>query len=365
MNPFLVNRRIDLVDFEDLKLFMLEHDNLYCIAVPENRKRQNLEDFQNAILANGPRPSTVTPDNIGTITSVRYGVFVIMHHLWTNGVNFDVLDVGSHIGDFGLKAGSFIRTSGKSSRVITFDPSEAGALVPYSIELNRLENIVKHEMLAVSDTSGLVLFQYSPGHADAGTIVSGSPNAAGLAGIWLKRIQQLPLRRRFIAFWQLGFAAIKRLMKGGKIDTRYSLISHSVDILEYLKNNQINGNLFVKVDIEGYDPRVINHLLKLLPQRKLFIIFEFTPMRFVDREDSISYLKKLSKDFHLFDLFYCPNPTRFALITPDNIPSFVAEIENRQHGYTDLFLLDKRSPACDELLNRLGLLVPQPDSMIL
>src|SRR5579863_511688 len=117
MNSFLVNKRIDLVDFDDIKLFMLEDENSYRVAVPSNRKHQNLEDFQKAILRDGPRPSLVTPDNVGKITSARHGVFLTMHHLWTLGVDFDVFDVGSHIGDFGLKTASFMRTHGKKNRV--------------------------------------------------------------------------------------------------------------------------------------------------------------------------------------------------------------------------------------------------------
>ena len=354
-----------LVKFDDLNLFMLEDDNLYRTAVPENRKRQNLEVFQQTNLTDGPRPAPVTPANVGEVTSVRHGIFVVMHHLWTNGVEFDVLDVGSHIGDFGLKAGSFIRTCGKNSRVVTFDPSEAGALVPYSIQVNRLETIVTHEMLAVSDISGLALFQYSPGYSEAGVIAAESQDTKGLAAVWLKRFSQLPLRQRLTAYFQLGMAAIKRLLHAGKINTRYSLIANSVDILEYLERQRFEKNLFVKIDIEGYDPRVIDRLLSLLPERKLFVIFEFTPQRFTTPQAAEDYLRKLAQDFVLFDLYYCPNPTRFNLISPAQIKSFVSEVSNRQQGYTDIFLLDKRSPACEQLQARLAKLAAEPDATLL
>lgn len=365
MDAFLVNKRVDLVDFDDLKLFMLEEDNLYCVAVPEKRKRQNLEAFQKMISANGPQPFPITPENISRATSARYGVFVVMHHLWSHGLDFDVLDVGSHIGDFGLKVGSVIRTFGKTSRVITFDPSEAGALVPYSIEINRLEGIVKHEMLAVSDMGGLVLFQYRPGHSEEGVITAENQNAAGLATVWLKRFRHLPARQRLAAYCHLAFSAIKRLMQSGKINTRYSLIAHGIDILEYLKCNQLETNLFIKIDIEGYDPRVIDRLLNLLPERNLFMIFEFTPIRFASLLEAACYLEKLSNNFYIFDLYYCPNPTRFTEIPQKNLEAFTAEVGARQQGYTDVFLLDRRSPACEELLKRLNSLVNEPDAQML
>lgn len=365
MDAFLVNKRIDLVDFDDLKLFMLEDDNLYCVAVPNDRKHQNVEDFQRAILAKGPRQSSVTPDNVSKVKSARYGVYVTMHHLWEHGVEFDVLDIGSHVGDFGLKAGSFIRSCSKRSRVVTFDPSEAGALVPYSIEINKLEDIVKHEMLAVSDLDGLALFQYRPGHAEEGVITNANQSAGALASTWLKRFRQLPLKQRLVAYFGLGVSALKRLMNSGKIVTSYSLIARSVDILDYLKRNQHVANLFVKIDIEGYDPRVIDRLLKLLCERKLFIIFEFTPPRFASQGEAVSYLEKLSQDFYVFDLYYCPNPTRFTRISPDKLTAFAAEVRNRSQGYTDVFLLDKRTPDCEKLLKRLNELAPEPDAHML
>jgi FkbM family methyltransferase len=365
INPFLVNKRIDLVDFDDLKLFMLEDDNSYRIAVPGKRKHQNLENFQKSILTGEPRQSFVTPANAKQVTSARYGIFLVMYHLWSQGVDFDVFDIGSHIGDFGLKVASFIRTHGKKSRVVTFDPSEAGALVPYSIEINRLENIIKHEMLAVSDMGGLVLFQYRPGHSDEGVITDANQDATSLASTWIKRFWKLPLRKRFKAYLGLGFSAIKRLTQTGKIVQSYSLIARSVDVLDYVASNKYDLNLFVKIDIEGYDPRVINRLLNLLPQRKLYIIFEFAPLRFTGSEDGAKYLKTLSNDFHLFDLYFCPNPTRIKLITPDQIDAFVVEVSNRRQGYTDIFMLDKRTPACALLLERLAALVPEPDALML
>jgi FkbM family methyltransferase len=365
MSPFLVNKRIDLVDFDGLKLFMLEDDNLYRSAVTENRKRQNLETYQKKISAENPPAPPITPGNMQRQISARHSVWVTMHYLWENGLNFDVLDIGSHIGDFGIKAGNFIRCCGQNSRVVTFDPSEPGALVPYSIELNGLEKIVKHEMLAVSDTSGLVLFQYRPGHSEEGAIVTENKDAAGLAAFWLKRFNQLPLRKRFAAYFGLGVSAMKRLLKSGKINTRYSLIARAVDVLEYLDQNQFESNLFVKVDIEGNDPRVIDRLLSLLTQRKLFFIFEFTPARFADQREAAAYLKKLSRDFLIFDLYYCPNPTRCTAILPDQIDAFTAEVAARPHGYTDVFLLDQRTPKCDQLVQRLSALSTEPDAIML
>jgi len=118
----------------------------------------------------------------------------------------------------------------------------------------------------------------------------------------------------------------------------------------------------VKIDIEGYDPRVIDRLLKVLPDRKLFIVFEFTPQRFASHPAAVNYLKQLAKDFVVFDLYYCPNPTRFKCINDAVFDAFVDEVSGRPHGYTDLFLLDRRTPAVQKLQQHLTQLVPEPDA---
>jgi FkbM family methyltransferase len=365
MDAFLVNKRIDLVDFDGLKLFMLEDDDLYRTAVPEARKHQDVDTYQQSLAAQGPPPGPVTPANVRQVASTRHGISVVIHHLWEHGVDFVVLDIGSHIGDFGLKIANLIRTFNRRTKVISFDPSEPGALVPYSIELNRLGHVIKHEMLAVSDGDGLSLFRYRPGFTSGGEIATATQGAAALAATWLRRFRQLPLRRRISAYLALAFAGLKRMMRLGKVVDSYSLIVRSVDILGYLERNRFEGDVFAKIDIEGHDPRVVNRLLRLIAQRKLFLVFEFTPIRYASHETAVDYLEKLNQHFHFFDLYYCPNPTRFQQISPKDLSSFVAEVRLRSQGYTDVFLLDKRTPACEELIKRLAALLPEADTTIL
>jgi hypothetical protein len=110
---------------------------------------------------------------------------------------------------------------------------------------------------------------------------------------------------------------------------------------------------------------VINRLMNLMPQRMLFVIFEFTPQRFAGRDDAADYLRRLAKDFLLFDIYYCPNPTRFDSISEKAVDDFVAEVVNRAHGYTDVFLLDRRAPDCNTLVSRLASLRREPDALVL
>ena len=359
MNAFLINRRIDLVDFEGLKLFMFEDDNLYQTLIPPHRKHQDLRAYQRSV----PVLSPVTPANVHTVTSARYGSLLVLNHLWEHKVDFVVLDIGSYVGTFALKVASFIRTFGRDTKVISFDPSEVGALVPCSIELNKLDAIVKHEELAVSDLDGFVLFRHQPCHADAGAVIVSNLGSGELAALWLRRTFRLPFRQMVRGLFLLALQAVKRLVRRNV--RGYTLIVRSVDILGYLERIHCETNLFVKIDIEGYDPQVIDRLLTQLGQRLIFIIFEFTPIRFSNNQEAVLYLERLGESFHLFDLYYCPNATRIRRIDPRALRGFVAEVGRRPHGYTDVFMLDKRTPGCAELLNRLASLAEEADGVVL
>lgn len=361
MKPFLYNKKIDLVDFEDLKLFMFKNDNLYNIAVSENRKNQSLATYQKEIQQNGFPRSRVTPENVNEIKDSRFGVYIFLQHLWENKIDFTILDIGSYICDFSLKIANFIRTFEKQNKIISFDPTEAGALASYNIELNGLGEFVKHEDLAIADFDGLMLFDYSPGYSDSTHIAERSE-------------QPTPSTNRLQNFRQKSFTEKLSLLsnKLQRMVTKpaapvpsYNFIAGGVDILNYLEREKIVGNLFVKIDIEGVDVIVINRLLQLFDERQISIIFEFAPRAYANKDEAASYLKNLSQSFYMFDLFYSPNPTRFRLIDSAMCEKFVDGIATRPYGYTDIFLLDKRTPDCSRLVERLSGLKESPDRIVL
>jgi FkbM family methyltransferase len=370
VNRWVCNEQIDLVDFDDLKLFMFKHDSLYDTAIPEARKNQSLPQYQQSTRQHGYPHSVVGPENVGKLSQARFGVYLFMHHLWQHGVDFTVLDIGSHIGEFGLKMGNCIRTFGKANRVIAFDPTEVGELVRYNIELNGLGDIVKHEDVAVSEFDGLVLFAYTPGLSDGAHIVREDPGTKGafsrLDNFWRNSLKGKSLRGKAVSIGKVLRFKLHRLRPGSRRISSYNLIVRSVDILSYLEQHHYDQNLFVKIDIEGFDSVVVNRLLQLLPTRLVSIIFEFAPSWGLGGFDQArAYLERLCPSFHLFDLFYAPNPTRFKLITPAQIGRFVAEVAQREYGYTDVFLLDKRTPERDQLVHRLSSLTAEPDRIVL
>src|SRR5215475_6275280 len=98
MRPtFLFDNDLDLVDFEGIKLLMLKNDNLYNISVDTDRKNCDLQSYQRQIREHGYPPSPVTPQNIDQLSSARYGLYLFLQHLWREGIDVFILDIGSHI----------------------------------------------------------------------------------------------------------------------------------------------------------------------------------------------------------------------------------------------------------------------------
>lgn len=334
MNSLLLGKQIDLVDFDDLKLLMFANDTLYNIAVEDRRKRQSLTDHQNQVLRSGYPPFALTPQNMAASQSVRYCLFYLIHHLWQSGVNPTVLDVGSFVGDFSLRMGSLVRTFQRPTRVISFDPSEAGALVPYNIEINGLQAIVQHEDLAVSDVAGLRLFSAHRGHSESAMLHDAAARARPLKG--------LTILRRFTS----------RLL-GYEIKRPAHYLVRSTTLPQYLRQHDIQGDLLVKIDVEGHDMAIIDSLLPERAHRIISIVFEYAPGRFPGRSaEANDYLRQLAEDHWLFDLVYCPNPTRVRRIEPAAIAAFTEEVARRRFGYSDVLLLDKRTPNVQTLLQR-------------
>ena len=370
MNRRVSDEEIDIVDFDGLKLFMFKHDYLYDHAIPQERKNQSLQAYQQLTRRQGYPRSVVTPENVQRLSQARYGVYIFMHHLWQRGVDFAVLDIGSHVGEFSLKMGNYIRTFARANRVIAFEPSEVGELVRYSIELNGLESIVEHEDLAVSEFDGLMLFAFTRGYSDGGHIIREDTRAQGrfgrLSHFWRQSMRGKSLSSKIECVGKVLKSKLGRLVPGSRRVSSSTLVVHSVDILSYLEKHHCDQHLFVKIDVEGSDWVIIGRLLKLLPTRLVSIIFEFAPTQVAGGfEQARSYLEGLCDFFHLFDLFYVSNPTRFDLIAPAEIRRFVTEVASREPGYTDVFMLDKRIPECDQLLRRLSSLSAEPDRMVL
>jgi len=353
MNELLANKKIDLVDFDGLKLFMFRDDNLYNNFIPKHRKNQSLDEYLRFV--NGkqsyPAPS-INYFNCEEIDDPKSGLFIYFKHLIDHHIDFTVFDVGSHVGDFAIKCGHFFRHAARMVKVISFDPSPAGMLVPFNIEMNGLENYNKHEKIAITEYDGYYIFNFQEGDSDSARLsFSKKMNFSEK----LKFYWGSSWRFKFETAFRLFTSAFKVRGKSFDIIVRGTNISH------YLKVNGIDGNLFFKVDVEGYDETLIRNIMPLRNDRLISFITELH----VDF-NSHAFLKELSDHFYIFDLYYCPNPTRFKLIHPEHFERFIdQDLKNRRFGYTDLFLLDKNTPDADILINKFGQLKEKKGEMVL
>ena len=355
MNPFLYDKKLDLVDFEDVKLLMFRDDNLYNIAVSDDRKNRNLREHFLEVSRKGYPKSVVCPANVDQVSAARFGLFIYLHHLWRENIEFTVLDIGSHVGDFSIRAASLARTFQKKLKVISFDPTPAGALVEYNVQINGLQDYVRHEDLAVSDVNGFLKFQAAKGHSDSASAFSTSGNE-GLG----RRLMKFVRSRHKANYFQ---GLVSRI-RGA--EEAYEFIARSVTISDYLEANKIEGHLFVKIDVEGLDDCVISSLLPRAQRSLVSVVTEFTPGGFPSLAAAARMLEELSMSFVLCDIFYSPNPTRFDRLDSRSLLDFARHVqEHRRYGYTDILLIPKALPGLERVLKRLEALERAPDAYIL
>jgi FkbM family methyltransferase len=358
VDPLLAGKRIDLVDFDDVKLLMFKDDNLYQLSVSEERKHRSLREHHVSVAAGGHPKSPVTPQNVGDARGARACFSIVLDHLWRQGLEFSVLDIGAFIGDFSIKTANIVRTFGKSNKAYAFDPTEAGALIPYNIELNGLEALVEHERLAILDYDGYALFSVSPGYYDASFAVGESYVKGKHQFNWLSLLGHLARTPRKAAY-------IKKFLRYLRRPEPASLIVPGTSIGRWLDRKKIGGHLLAKVDVEGAD-RVIVEELVSLKGRHAVVCFEFTANSFPSARDAAEFLGGLAKTHHLFDLWYSPNPCRVERLDPARLPNFVDDVQNaRIFGYTDLLAIPKDLPGAEALAARLGALERTAEEYVL
>jgi FkbM family methyltransferase len=353
MDALLTNKKIDIVDFDGLKLFMFKNDNLYNNFIPRQRKNQSLDKYFKSVSKDHKYPpSLISYDNCEENDNPRNGLFIYFKHLIDHNIDFTVFDIGSHVGDFAIKCGHFFRDASKKRKVISFDPSPAGMLVPFNIAINGLQEYNKHEKLAVTEYDGYYIFNFTEGNSDSSKL-----SFSKEAKFWEKI--------KFYwgsSLWFKVTTAFRLLTSFFKIRKKtFDIIVQGISFQNYLNKNGINNNLFLKIDVEGYDEILVKSIVPLKENRLISFITELH----VDA-DSLTFLNELSEHFYIFDLFYCPNPTRFKHIKPQDFVSFIGQdLKNRKFGYTDLFLLDKKTPEVDRLINKLSSLKETKGEMVL
>lgn len=176
------------------------------------------------------------------------------------------VDVGANCGFYSLLAAQHVKPNGK---VYAFEANPSVCKVfSQSIGLNRFEHIVTLENYAVANVSGKTLEFYLPSdkvNSAIGTLISNGQMASS-----------------------------------GNIDTTQSINVLTVTLDEYLKNKQIDGKLFIKIDAEGAEEWVLQGMHNLLLQRIPYCIILES-----DSPDSVSckQIEAYGYQLQLADIF--------------------------------------------------------------
>jgi len=300
-------RGIDLVDFGDFKLFMHTNDHLYDTFVNQRDKGCDLEKHYDEISVSGYKSAPVNRSNVESVTDAALGFYVLLNHLIQHYDGLTFIDVGSFVGDVAMRYANFFRTIGHDGKVICFDPTIAGTLTDHNAALNGLDDYIEYHPKAVSDISGPLMFTQKTGHTDSSHStmeIKGKPNA----------------------------------------------IFQSIKLSDFIKANKIS-NLFVKLDAEGMDFRIINDILPLLKNRGSSFAFEFIIEKHYSNRD---FVLRLMNDYYLLDVGYLQKPAFFNLIRPEALDDYVTGImTGRRWGFTDMVAVSKKTPLVEWLLGRL------------
>ena len=357
MDPLLINRKIDLVDFDSFKAFMFKDDNLYNTLIADERKNKDISEYYKQVNSTGfIKQLNFSADFLRKPSNI---VYVFLQHLILNDVKFTSLDLGAHVGIFSLKCASFFRNISHQGAIISFDPTHAGALVDYNIRINGLEKYIKHEMIAISERGGIMNITYNPKHSDASKLTS----AEGASVISLYEMFRFFIKASLKS--KVTFLN-KIISKAGgvifKRNDEYSLLVESVNIVDYLNKNKIDSNLFIKIDIEGFDKRIIHQIMPVLSERVIGIITEFVSY---NDPNAVKYLQYLSQYFYILDIGYAPSPFKCERIDENKFEEFAQGIVYRKFGYTDILLISKRTPSVNDLLAKFNNIVSMEEQYML
>jgi len=298
---------IDLVDFGEVRMFMFRDDNLYTINVPPERRNYSVLQHYQDVSRHGYPKSTMTLESAPINDDSRYAFQALISHLHHHGISLHLLDVGGFIGDFSLLLANFARSWNIPFRADVFDPSPAGTLIPYNIEINGLQEFVTFHDLAVSGVDGPLKFSHTIAHLDSASVQTGAPRDVD----YLVR------------------------------STRISTFIRAHDVAEH--------GLLVKIDTEGLESTIIHDLLDAVTVRPI-IVTEFTPNTFGatvagDHRD----LEELATHYCIYDVSHLPYPSRVRVVPENQLDEYTEMIRRRDSRYADLLLLPKDLPGLEDL----------------
>jgi FkbM family methyltransferase len=297
---------IDLVQFAGSKGFVYTDDLCYTMF-PEEHKRL-LPDKEPAA---APPARSIDECYASESESLQAMVFC---HYWREHLDFTFLDIGCHYGFTAMATARLIQSFGRNNRVIAFDSGIASNLVPFNLALNGMQSRVVFERMAISDRTGPCTVYADIFHSEDNRIVNRMPAKEALS---------------------------------------YPVNATTLD--DYFQHP---GHLILKIDTQGAEPEVFDGMKRLLQERLVTIITEYTPHAIQSRVNPNEWLRGLATDFAVYDA----GERAVVLGQKHRLPKvqlegFAERVNAKPSQYTDLLLIPRRLPGFDVLVQR----IEQPD----
>lgn len=292
---------VDLVDFGDFVALMFTEDNLYSKFLPETIKRK----FTSVM----PVIERAHHLGSGTPPAVKDILPVVASHLWAQRVDFEVLDIGAHVGRFTLNLASYFRAMGRTTPIHAFDAGPTAVLLMTNVFLNGLQPLVSATEVAVGTENGVARFYTPPGHTDSSSL---SPT---------------------------GPTDIIRLVNMTAISEIVGPLARS------------GKTAIIKIDTEGLEQALMRAILQESWSIRPVMVFEFTPAHY-DGGSSIDFLKALEADYLIHDIGISVQPIRCEPVNPESINRTLDRCAE-QYGYTDLLIVPRRLPDVEGLVARM------------
>lgn len=312
-------RRVDMVDFGELRVFMYTDDLGY---------RQIDERYKHKTTGRDDRDLSQPR----RLPAERYAnpaeplISLLLSHHWIHGLDFSVIDVGCQYGTSAMAIAQVVLASDRNNHVFAFDPGLAGELAAFNISLNRLDGRVTYERMAVSDNDIPSIVFCESGHSENNRIVNRS---AGVEG--------------------------------------RSYVTRCTSLDGYVNKHNLSGSIIAKIDTQGGEIEVFRGMTELRCSRHVTCITEFSPHPISTREDPEQWLRAVSANCAVFEIHgidaFLDATHQLRPIQHAEMGAFVKELMERPDPYTDMLILPETLPGFQDLVSRLTSIEgPQPSA---
>lgn len=293
----LINRKILNVDKGDFHAFVYEGDHS---ATPTPRQKML------------PEAPLSPAEFVAEWRSSQEILLLLIAWYAAEGIPTAFLDIGSNIGTDAIRIAKFSSLINKRLPITSFEPGILATLVPHTLRLNGVDDIVAFEEKCVSDNNKPV-----------------------------------------VLFGEAGLSVNNRIVNRNPRTEGYSKIVNSTTVTEHLADTRFTGrHPILKVDTQGAEWFVWNGMKAELSRRWFLMIIELTPWALEPVVAPSRFVHELLDHFHVFDLGN--GRQRCVPVTDDNVDEAIARISGNEPYWTDLLCISRSLESAPRLIDRIA-----------